>query len=318
MNGRRVSLYFAWSRHEEIGRDMAILENRYPALFEFRRAIWPHYEWARDPQKYSQDISGFLDHVVLFDFLQFQQVVTAETGKTVRVTERGRASASDNTLTPEYLDGCDTLIVVSLDHTETGQHALKEEVEAVRAFLRREEACLVVCPHHAVGAPVDQAAREVEFRHHGDGLVPAQQLIGGFAANLLSQLDVPVQNRFGLNPGRVSQTNDPAPLEWRRDLDDRRILEGVATFNLHPHLPHLHIAENTATPIRVLARQAINLDARPHPFVEAGNRFFNALLWAPPHATRAGSVFVCDATLWSGAFGGVPSLTQFWRNIARF
>jgi hypothetical protein len=100
------------------------------------------------------------------------------------------------------------------------------------------------------------------------------------------------------------------------DLDDNNVLKGVTTFNLHPHLPHLHVPESLSGSVRVLAKQMINPAASNHPFVEAGNRYFNSLLWIPPDGNRAANVFVCDATIWSSAFGGVKSLETFWKNLA--
>jgi hypothetical protein len=34
MRGRRVLLYFAWSRPEETGAPLAVIEDRFPAIFE--------------------------------------------------------------------------------------------------------------------------------------------------------------------------------------------------------------------------------------------------------------------------------------------
>lgn len=66
----------------------------------------------------------------------------------------------------------------------------------------------------------------------------------------------------------------------------------------------------------ILAKQPINPVASKHPFVEAGNRYFNALLWVIPNGNRAANMFICDATLWSAAFGGLESLEVFWQNLA--
>jgi hypothetical protein len=196
----------------------------------------------------------------------------------------------------------------------TEQQATRGEVEAISAFLRQEDSCLAICPHHDVGAAPDLASREAQFRHHGDRLVPAQQRIGGFARSLLAGLGFPLENRFGLNPARAAD-GSPASLEVFRDGDELGILKGVETFNLHPHLPHLAVPEALQGKVEILARQPINLAAPPHPFVEAGNRYFNAFLRIPPGGDRAGNIFVCDATLWSSAFGGTESLKALWRNL---
>lgn len=312
---RRFALYFSWSRPLEIGSELGKLENRYPALFEFRRAIWPLYEWTASKEQYKQDISGFLDHVVLFDFHHFSDIICEVTGNPVSLLQRQSDNGLVQSLDESFLKDIDTLIVVSLDHFTTEQKPTEEEIKAIKKFLERKDTCLFVCPHHDVGSS-DQASREAEFLHHGDRLVPAQQRIGGFAREILAELGFPIENQFGLNPAKSSKDNSPAPLLKFSELDDLNILNGVTTFNLHAHLPHYFIPDFLNESVRVLAKQRINPAASSHPFVEAGNLYFNALLWIPPSGNRAANIFVCDATLWSAAFNGVKSLEAFWRNLA--
>ena len=324
MHGRRFALYFSWSRLQENAAPLGILDNRYPTLFEFRRAIWPHYEWARDPDRYKQDVKGFLDHVVLFDFRRFVEVVEAVTGQPVKLLQRELDETERFLLEDGLLNEIDTLIVVSLDHLRTEQEATEDELSAITRFLSRDGNCLVVSPHHDIGTTGDEISeRLIENAHHGDRLVPSQQRIGGFARTLLQKVGIPVANRFGLSPATDQQNpNFPDRLELFRDLDKCGILKGVTTFNLHPHLPHLEVPESHSRDLVVLAKQPLNSRSDPtvgqHPFVAAGNRSFNALIWAPPKGQRAANVFVCDATLWSAAFGGVGSLEQFWKNLATF
>lgn len=315
MSHRKFALYFSWNRTSEIGAELGVLENRYPTLFEFRRAIWPLYEWARDTAVYRQDISGFLDRVVLFDFQHFMDVVSQATGNPVSLIQRGEDRIQK--LDADLLENIDTLIVISLDHFQTEERADSEEITAIRQFLAREDACLVVCPQHDVGAGGDRPSQEVEFLHHGDRLVPAQQRIGGFARSLLAGLGYPIENLYGLSPAASPIDNSPAPLQIFPELDELNILQGVTTFNLHPHLPHFSITKTRQSEVRVLAKQLINPNAASHPFVEAGNTYFNAFVWIPPKDSQAGNLFVCDATLWSSAFGGVASLEVFWKNLAR-
>lgn len=310
---RRFALYFSWSRPAELGAEHGILENRYPTLFEFRRALWPIADGLRDPSRFKQDISGFLDHVILSDFEQFRQLVAEETGHEVPVVQRLDAKTSPSLLDESFLDAVDTLIVISLDHVRTEQTCSPAEVEALRSFLASEGKCVVVCPHHEIGSR--ETSREEEFSHHGDRLVPSEQQIGGYARSLLRQLGFAVMNQFGLAPGRAAD-GGPAELLVYRDLDPGGLLEGVRTFNLHPHLPHLSYPADLNERVKVLARQPIDSSAEPHPFFEMGNRAFNALLELTSDY-MGGRLLVCDATLWSSAFGGLPSLRQFWRNLAQ-
>jgi hypothetical protein len=56
------------------------------------------------------------------------------------------------------------------------------------------------------------------------------------------------------------------------------LLRGVETFNLHPHLPQLERIGPSTERMEVLARQAINPAAPPHPFTRDGRSTFDALL----------------------------------------
>jgi len=104
------------------------------------------------------------------------------------------------------------------------------------------------------------------------------------------------------------------PATAYRDLDKLGLLEGVTTFNFHPHLPHYEVTTDTSS-IRVLARQPINLE-RPHPFVEEGNKEFNCFLWMPPAEERPGDILLADSTIFTTLFGVSDSLKIFWRNLA--
>ena len=319
MTERKFILYFSWSRYLEVSSPLEILENRYPTLFEFRRAIYPHYENFADSEKYNQFLAGFLDYVILSDFETFRQFIQKETNHLPEVVQREKDKGENFYLNNELLEDTETgeakintLIVVSLDHFKNEQTVRENEIETVKRFLQRENSCLFVCPHHNIGD--EENTRVIEHNHHGDVLVPSEQKIGGFAKSLLKELEINVENYFGLNPA-ASENGNPAPLLINREADELGVLEGVETFNLHPHLPHLEVL-NQNEDVRVLARQLINPKAAPHPFVEMGNDAFNSLLWVKPGGDRKGNIFVCDATLWSSAFGGIESLKTFWKNIA--
>ena len=131
----------------------------------------------------------------------------------------------------------------------------------------------------------------------------------------MKALDVPVINKWGLRPAIDPATKDIAPLTTFRDLDTPRLLDNVSTFNLHPHLPHYELTDPDNTSIHVLGRQRVDT-TRPHPFTEAGNTEFNALLWMPPTDKRAGDILLVDSTNFMTLFGGTDSLKTFWHNLA--
>ena len=56
--------------------------------------------------------------------------------------------------------------------------------------------------------------------------------------------------------------------------------------------------------------------SKPHPFTNAGNPEFNALVWAPPAGDRGGDVLVADSTIFSTLFSSDESLAHFWKNLA--
>jgi hypothetical protein len=320
MASRRFGLYFSWSRPQEVNTDLGLLDNRFPTLFEFRRILWPEFEGLSDRRRFSQAIDGFLDHVILSDFRHFQEVVRQETGSEVTLIQREGDKPPTNHLDDTLLQGIDTLIIVSLDHVRASgcQVAGPGEIELVRNFLSHENNVVVLCPHHDIGAGAVVSgqnmlqSQEVEFRHHGDPTIPPQQRLGGFCLSLAAGLGLPFKNLYGLNPAKAPD-GSPAPLDVRADLDRYHLLRGVKTFNLHPHLPHLSLPGMDDT-MDVLALQTINPAAPPHPFVQAGSRAFNALLQARPQLF-AGTLLVCDATIWSSAFQGLESLETFWRNL---
>jgi hypothetical protein len=155
----------------------------------------------------------------------------------------------------------------------------------------------------------------MEYKHHGDPLVPRQQRFGKYTRSLMKGLGVPVENRFGLRPATLKGTQKLVPLSIEKDLDTLGLLNGVPTFNFHMHLPHYAVTTDDNDLIRVLARQPIDM-TNPHPFIEAGNREFNMFLWMPPKGERVGDILLADSTIFTTLFGGDDSLEQFWRNIA--
>lgn len=331
---RRVSVYIAWTYPGEANRDPTVLDNRFSTMTEVRRVLWPAYEepqWA-DPSRFQQGIAGSLE-LFFWAWVKFQHLVEEVTGHVVPMFQRVDQAGFALPLDERVLADTDTLFVFGLDHLVTEQVPAPEEIEAVRQFLEREGTCLVIGPHHDVGHSSDLNERDMEYHHHGDALVPRQQLFGGYTRALMNGLGIPVENRWGLRPAVVTDRTVPstaaswisgtpaptrriAPLTVLADLDERGWLDGVRNFNFHMHLPHYAVTTQDTRGIHVLARQPIDL-SRPHPFTNAGNTEFDALVWMPPGNGRAGDVLVVDSTVFSTLFGSDDSLERFWKNIAR-
>ncbi|HKN67735.1 MAG TPA: hypothetical protein VJW73_15735 [Gemmatimonadaceae bacterium] len=311
----RFSIYWTWSYPWEANRDLTELDNRFSTMTEVRRVGWPEYETPEYSEKtFLQGIAGTLELFHL-GLIRFQQAVGEATGHPVAVYQRIDQAGQKQQLDHGMLDDTDTLMVFGLDHLVTEQEAAPEEIESVRAFLSREGTRLILGPHHDVGATTDLKQRAMEYKHHGDPLVPSQQRFGRYTRSLMKGLGLPVENQWGLHPATIKGTTQLQPLITSTDLDTRGWLEGVKTFNFHPHLPHYAVTTDDPKVIHVLARQPIDL-SQPHPFTEAGNRDFNMLLWMPPRGDRAGDILFADSTIFTTLFGGDESLDRFWKNIA--
>ncbi len=313
--GRRVSIYWTWSYPWESQRDPAEIYNRFSTMTEVRNAAWPAYETPEyDAAHFLQGIAGTLE---LFhrSTLAFQELTGEVTGHRVAVFQRIDQAGFRLPIDERVLADTDTLMVFGLDHLLGEDQAGAGEVAALREWLQREGTCLLLAPHHDVGFTDDPAQRQVEYLHHGDPLVPRQQRFTAYTRSLMKALDVPVHNTWGLRPAVVEGTNEITPLTGFRDLDTPRLLADVTTFNFHPHLPHYELTAPESDSVRVLGRQRVD-PLRPHPFTEAGNAEFNALIWMPPSGKRAGDIVLVDSTNFTTLFGGTDSLKNFWRNLA--
>ncbi|HEX4303459.1 MAG TPA: hypothetical protein VHZ78_11760 [Rhizomicrobium sp.] len=319
MTGRKIALYYAWSRPGEVGAPLEVIENRFPALFESRRLFYPHYREFSDPERFDQSVAGFLDHIMKPNFTDFLEQAGAQTGHPVTAVERIDDGGACRPLDTALLAGIDTLIVISFDSVRTKQTAGVAEIAAVRDFLADPDHLAFICPHHDIGGDetlagdVRARVEEVDFLHHGDRSIPPQQRFGGFSRSLLAGLGIAVENRFGLRPAAAAD-GSPAPIEIEHAQDRLCLLDGVSTFNLHPHLPQLERLGDAATKMDVLARQAIDLAAPPHPYVQSGRATFDALLQSK-EGVFAGTILVSDATLWSGTAGGLDNLRRLWTNV---
>jgi hypothetical protein len=312
---RRVSIYWTWSYPWEANRDLTKMDNRFSTMTEVRRVAWPAYETTEwDEMHFMQGIAGTLE---LFhrSTIAFQKVVGEVTGHPVAVYQRIDQAGYKVPIDERVLNDTDTLMVFGLDHLVSEQEAAPEEIAAIREWLKREGTCLLLGPHHDVGFTADMKQRQMEYAHHGDALVPRQQRFGQYTRSIMTALGVPVMNQFGLRPAVVKGSTEIMPLTVDKDLDEIGLLNGVTTFNFHPHLPHYALTSDDEKSVRVLARQPIDM-SRPHPFSEAGNTEFNSCIWMPPRDERAGNILLVDSTIFTTLFGGTKSLEQFWRNFA--
>src|SRR4029077_20096221 len=242
----------------ESQRDPAAMENRFSTMTEVRNVLWPNYEtpeWSA--AQFLQGIAGTLE---LFhrSTLSFQQIAGETTGYPVAVFQRIDQAGFKQPIDERILADADTLMVFGLDHLLSEQEATPNEVAAIREWLKREGTCLLLAPHHDVGFTSDLNQRQVEYLHHGDRLVPRQQRFGQYTRSLMSALEVPVINKYGLRPAVVKGTKDIAPLTAFRDLDRPGLLKNVTTFNFHPHLPHYELTRGGGA-AAVLARPPIHL-----------------------------------------------------------
>jgi hypothetical protein len=261
-----------------------------------------------------QGIAGTLE---LFhrSALNFQQIAGEVSGHPVAVFQRIDQAGYKLLIDQRILADTDTLLVFGLDHIASEQEAAPEEIAAIKDWLKREDTCLIIGPHHDVGFTADMKQRQVEYKHHGDELVPRQQRFSQYTRSLMKALGIPVMNEWGLRPAVVKGTKDPVPLTAFHDLDKKGLLNNVTTFCFHQHLPHYALTSKDDKSVQVLARQQVDPE-RPHPFTAAGNSEFNCLLWLPPAQERAGDILMVDSTNFTTLFGGTESLSNFWRNIA--
>jgi hypothetical protein len=181
MTGRRLIVYYSWSKPEEAGAPLEIIDNRFPTLFESRRMLYPTFEELSDPTHFDQSVAGFLDHILKRNYAAFVEQVRTETGHPVVQVERIAGSGTKTVLDANLLDAADTLIILSYDSLRTRQEASAEEIGVVRRFLAYPDHLVFVCPHHDIGdapdLPHDERVKlqAAAFLHHGDKVTPPQQ-----------------------------------------------------------------------------------------------------------------------------------------------
>ena len=197
---RRFSIYWTWSYPWEANRDLTELDNRFSTMTEVRRVAWPGFErpeW--DRMNFLQGIAGTLE---LFhrSTLAFQQIVGETTGHPVAVYQRIDQAGYRLPIDERVLADTDTLMVFGLDHLVSEQEAEPGEIDAIREWLKREGTCLLLAPHHDVGFTGDTKQRQMEYKHHGDELVPRQQRFGQYTRSLMKGSACPCSTSSGSGP----------------------------------------------------------------------------------------------------------------------
>src|ERR1700722_14586642 len=113
-------MYFAWDRIAEAAAPLAVLDDRFPALFEVRRLFWPAYEALGNGAAPEQGIAGFIDQIFLPNYKLFSQPTEGWTQHPLRVLHR-RSNVEPVLLDCALLRECETLIVISFDTRHSGQ-----------------------------------------------------------------------------------------------------------------------------------------------------------------------------------------------------
>src|ERR1700734_3095183 len=115
MSDRRILLYFAWSRPAETGAPLAVIDDRFPAVFELRRLFYPEFEKLSDPGDVDQGIGGFLDHIQKPNFAAFAEQAETLTGNPVTQVERVSDVGIKTPLDAALIADADTIVVISFD-----------------------------------------------------------------------------------------------------------------------------------------------------------------------------------------------------------
>ena len=103
-SARRVGVYYAMSRPAETTAPLGVIENRFPALFESRRMLYPRYAELGDPDRFDQGIGGFIEHIWRRNFDEFAARAGAATGAPVLEAERTAADGASTPLARELVD----------------------------------------------------------------------------------------------------------------------------------------------------------------------------------------------------------------------
>ena len=314
--GRRISIYWTWSYPWEAQRDPASMTNRFSTITEVRNVLWPAYETPEyDAANFLQGIAGTLE---LFhrSALAFQELAEEATGHPVAVYQRIDQAGYKLPIDERVLADTDTLMVFGLDHLLGEQEAAPEEIAAITEWLKREGTCLLLAPHHDVGFTDDYSQRQMEYEHHGDRLVPApttlqpvHPLADAGTRRARSQHLGAATRRRRRHQGHRATDRHPRPRQptAARQRHHLQLPPAPAALRTHRAGKRRTYGSSDAS--------ASTRTGRIHS-QQAGNTEFNALIWMPPAAQRAGDIVLIDSTHFTTLFGGTDSLRNLWHNLA--
>ena len=182
--GQRL-LVLELSRRRRIATS-AELDNRFSTMTEVRRVAWPAYE----DRRWSRPLRSSRASPDRWSCSSGPGCRSSASSARSPATPSPCSSASIRPASAcRSTSGCSptpTRCSCSASTTwSPEQDAAPAEIEALRAFLAREGTCLVIGPHHDVGASDDLDERDMEYAHHGDALVPRQQRFGSYTRSLM-------------------------------------------------------------------------------------------------------------------------------------
>jgi hypothetical protein len=107
---------------------LAVIDDRFPAVFELRRLFYPKFEELAHSDHIDQGIAGFLDHVQRPNFGAFVEQAEALSGSPVIQVERLGDNGIETKLDDALIDDVDTIVVISFDSFRTTQVAAEVEI----------------------------------------------------------------------------------------------------------------------------------------------------------------------------------------------
>ena len=155
----------------------------------------------------------------------------------------------------------------------------------------------------------------MEYKHHGDELVPRQQRFGQYTRSLMKGLGVPVMNQYGLRPAVVKGTGEIAPLTIYQGSRQARPAQRGDDVQF-PSTPAALRADQRRRQVgpRALAASRSTWTG-PILSPKRATRSSTPASGCRPQGERGGHIVLADSTIFTTLFGGTESLEHFWANF---